>query len=144
MQILNRSANYNYFITEEIEAGIMLLGSEVKSLREGKASIKEAYIAEKNSELFLINSNISEFKSANRFNHSPKRERKLLLHKKQLDKIISKISHQGFSAIPIKIYFNKKRFAKILIGIGKGKKLYDKRESIKQRDDNRRNLRGEE
>ena len=94
MQILNRSANYNYFITEEFEAGIILLGSEVKSLREGKASIKEAYIVEKKSELFLINSNISEFKSANRFNHIPKRERKLLLHKKQLEKIIIKISKE--------------------------------------------------
>jgi len=144
MQILNRSANYNYFITEEFEAGIILLGSEVKSLREGKASIKEAYIVEKKSELFLINSNISEFKSANRFNHIPKRERKLLLHKKQLEKIIIKITHQGFSAVPIKIFFNKKGFAKILIGIGKGKKLYDKRETIKKRDDNRRNLRGED
>jgi SsrA-binding protein len=144
MQILNRSANYNYFITEEFEAGIVLLGSEVKSLREGKASIKEAYIVEKKSELFLINSNISEFKSANRFNHIPKRERKLLLHKKQLEKIIIKITHQGFSAVPIKIFFNKKGFAKILIGIGKGKKLYDKRETIKKRDDNRRNLRGED
>jgi SsrA-binding protein len=144
MQILNRSANYNYFITEEFEAGIVLLGSEVKSLREGKASIKEAYIVEKKSELFLINSNISEFKSANRFNHIPKRERKLLLHKKQLEKIITKINHQGFSAVPIKIFFNKKGFAKMLIGIGKGKKLYDKRETIKKRDDNRRNLRGED
>ncbi len=144
MQILNRSANYNYFITEEFEAGIILLGSEVKSLREGKASIKEAYIVEKKSELFLINSNISEFKSANRFNHIPKRERKLLLHKKQLEKIIIKITHQGFSAVPIKIFFNKKGYAKILIGIGKGKKLYDKRETIKKRDDNRRNLRGED
>jgi len=144
MQILNRSANYNYFITEEFEAGIILLGSEVKSLREGKASIKEAYIVEKKSELFLINSNISEFKSANRFNHIPKRERKLLLHKKQLEKIIIKITHQGFSAVPIKIFFNKKGFAKIIIGIGKGKKLYDKRETIKKRDDNRRNLRGED
>lgn len=144
MQILNRSANYNYFITEEFEAGIVLLGSEVKSLREGKASIKEAYIVEKKSELFLINSNISEFKSANRFNHIPKRERKLLLHKKQLEKIIIKITHQGFSAVPIKIFFNKKGYAKILIGIGKGKKLYDKRETIKKRDDNRRNLRGED
>jgi SsrA-binding protein len=144
MQILNRSANFNYLITEEIEAGIILLGSEVKSLREGKASIKEAYIAEKNSELYLINSNISEFKNAGRFNHPPKRERKLLLNNKQINKIIGQINHQGLSVIPLKIYFNKKRFAKVLIGIGKGKKLYDKRESIKQRDDNRRKLRGEE
>ena len=138
MQILNRKAHFNYQITEEIEAGLILVGSEVKSLREGKASLNESYIAEKNRELFLINANISEFKSANRFNHLPKRERKLLLHHKQLNKIIGKIEQDGCSVIPIKIYFNKKNFAKILIGIGKGKKLYDKRETIKKRDEARR------
>lgn len=109
MQILNRKAHFNYHITEEIEAGIILLGSEVKSLREGKASISEAYIVDKNSELILINSNISEYKGANRFNHLPKRERKLLLRKKQIDKIIGKIHNQGLSVVPIKVYFNKKK-----------------------------------
>ncbi|MFZ9469941.1 MAG: SsrA-binding protein SmpB [Rickettsiales bacterium] len=138
MQILNRKAHFNYQITEEIEAGLILVGSEVKSLREGKASLNESYIAEKNRELFLINANISEFKGANRFNHLPKRERKLLLHHKQLNKIIGKIEQDGCSVVPIKIYFNKKNFAKILIGIGKGKKLYDKRETIKKRDEARR------
>ena len=138
MQILNRKAHFNYEIVEEIEAGMILLGSEVKSLREGKASISEAYIVEKNNELILINSNISEYKGANRFNHLPKRERKLLLHKKQLSKIVGKLDTQGFSAIPIKIFFNKKNFAKIIIGLGKGKKLFDKRETIKKRDENRR------
>jgi SsrA-binding protein len=107
MQILNRKAHFNYEITEEIEAGMILLGSEVKSLREGKASITEAYIVEKKNELILINSNISEYKGANRFNHLPKRDRKLLLHKKQLSKIIGKLDTQGFSAVPIKIFFNK-------------------------------------
>jgi len=144
MQILNRKAHFNYQITEEIEAGIILVGSEVKALREGKASINEAYIVEKNHELILINCTISEYKGANRFNHLPKRERKLLLHKKQLNKIFGKINVEGYSAIPIKIYFNKKNFAKILLGLGKGKKLYDKRETIKKRDDNRRKMRGED
>ncbi|MBM3590490.1 MAG: SsrA-binding protein SmpB [Alphaproteobacteria bacterium] len=144
MQILNRKAHFNYQILEEIEAGIILLGSEVKSLREGKASISEAYIIDKNSELILINSNISEYKGANRFNHLPKRERKLLLRKKQIHKIIGKINNQGLSVVPIKIYFNKKNYAKILIGISKGKKLYDKRETIKKRDENRRLMREED
>lgn len=144
MQILNRKAHFNYAIEEEIEAGIVLLGSEVKSIREGKATINEAYIAESNGELYLINANITEYKGANKFNHEPKRKRKLLLHQKQLDKINGKMQIQGYSAIPLKIFFNKKNFAKVLIGLGRGKKLYDKRESIKQRDENRRNQRGEE
>jgi len=137
MFILNRKAHFNYHITEEIEAGIILLGSEVKSLREGKANISESYIAEIGNELFLINSHINEYKGANRFNHEPKRKRKLLLHKKQLNKIISKINKEGYSAIALKVYFNKKNYAKVLIGIGKGKKLYDKRELIKKRDEQR-------
>jgi len=137
MFILNRKAHFNYHITEEIEAGIILLGSEVKSLREGKANISESYIAEIGNELFLINSHINEYRGANRFNHEPKRKRKLLLHKKQLNKIISKINKEGYSAIALKVYFNKKNYAKVLIGIGKGKKLYDKRELIKKRDEQR-------
>ena len=144
MQILNRKAHFNYEIEEEIEAGLMLLGSEVKSIRQGKVNLSESYVAEIAGELFLINCNISEYKGANRFNHAPKRQRKLLLHHKQLQKIIGKMQIKGYSAIPLKLYFNKKNFAKILIGIGRGKKLYDKRESIKKRDENRRNQRGEE
>lgn len=144
MQILNRKAHFNYAIEDEIEAGIMLLGSEVKSVREGKANISESYVAEINGELFLTNCNISEYKGANKFNHAPKRPRKLLLHKKQLERIIGKMNVKGYSAMALKIFFNKKNFAKVIIGIGRGKKLYDKRESIKQRDENRRNLRGEE
>lgn len=144
MQILNRKAHFNYEIEEEIEAGLILFGSEVKSLREGKANLSEAYVAEIAGELFLINCNISEYKGANRFNHEPKRQKKLLLHKKQLGKIIGKMNTKGYSAIPLKIFFNKKNFAKVVVGIGRGKKLYDKRESIKKRDENRRNQRGEE
>lgn len=144
MAISNRKAHFNYTIEEEIEAGIVLLGSEVKSIREGKASLNEAYIAEAQGDLYLVNCNISEYKGANKFNHEPKRKRKLLLHKKQLQKIAGKMQMQGYSAVPVKIFFTKKNFAKVIIGLGRGKKLYDKRESIKKRDENRRNQRGEE
>ena len=144
MQINNRKARFNLTIEEEIEAGMMLLGSEVKSLREGKASISESYITEAKGEIFLINANINEYKGANKFNHEPKRPRKLLLHKKQTEKLMGKINIKGHSAVPLKIYFNKKNVAKVLIGIGTGKKLYDKRASIKERDYNRRNQRGED
>ena len=144
MAISNRKAHFNYTIEEEIEAGIVLLGSEVKSIREGKASLNEAYIAEAQGDLYLVNCNISEYKGANKFNHEPKRKRKLLLHKKQLQKIAGKMQMQGYSAVPVKIFFTKKNFAKVIIGLGRGKKLYDKRESIKKRDENRRNQSGEE
>ena len=135
MQILNRKAHFNYSILEEVEAGIILLGSEVKSIKEGKANLNEAYCAEIKGELFLINAHISEYKSANRFNHPPKRARKLLMHKKEINKIIGKINTQGHSLIPLKIYSNKKNFIKVLLGLGKGKKLYDKRKTLKERDE---------
>ncbi len=144
MQIINRKAHFNYNIEEEIEAGIVLLGSEVKSVRDGRVNISESYVAEIGGELFLINSNISEYKGANKFNHAPKRQRKLLLHAKQIKKIVGKMQADGYSAVPMKIFFNKKNFAKVIIGLGRGKKLYDKRESIKKRDDQRRSQRGEE
>jgi len=144
MEILNRKARFNFTVEEEIEAGIMLLGSEVKSLREGKASIAESYVAESKGELFLINANINEYKGASKFNHAPKRPRKLLLHKKQTLKLIGKLDSKGYSAFALKIYFNKRNVAKVLVGIGRGKKLYDKREAIKERDDNRRRQRGED
>jgi SsrA-binding protein len=133
VQILNRKAHFNYQINEEIEAGLVLLSSEVKSIRLGQASINESYVAEIKNELFLINSHINDYKFANNFNHQPKRSRKLLLHKKQINKIIGKMQ-QGFSVVPMKIYFNKKNLAKLIIGLGKGKKLFDKRETIKKRD----------
>ena len=144
MQILNRKAHFNYTIEEEIEAGIMLLGSEVKSLRDGKATINESYVTEIGNELFLVNCHISEYKNANRFNHAPTRQRKLLLRKKQLEKLTGNMQEKGYSAMPLKIYFNKKGFAKVVVGIGRGKKLYDKRESIKKKDEARREQRGEE
>ncbi len=133
VQIINRKANFNYQISEEIEAGLVLLSSEVKSIRLGQASINESYVAETSGELFLINSHINDYKFASTFNHQAKRPRKLLLHKKQINKIIGKIQ-QGFSVVPMKIYFNKKNLAKLIIGLGKGKKLFDKRETIKKRD----------
>jgi SsrA-binding protein len=137
MQILNRKAHFNYSILEEVEAGIILLGSEVKSIKEGKANLNEAYCTEIKGELFLINAHISEYKSANRFNHPPKRARKLLMHKKEINKIIGKINTQGYSLIPLKVYSNKKNFIKVLLGLGKGKKLHDKRKTLKERDEAR-------
>ncbi len=138
MQILNRKAHFNYQIEEEFEAGIQLVGSEVKSIRLGKVSLNESYIANIKGELHLVNANISIYENANNFNHDPIRARKLLLHKKQISKLISKMEVKGYSIIPLKIIFNKKNFVKVIIGLGKGKKLYDKRETIKKRDENRR------
>ncbi len=138
MQILNRKAKFNYIIEDEIEAGVQLLGSEVKSIRQGKVSLNESYIAQIKGELFLLNANISEYKGANKFNHEPTRPRKLLLRKKQIEKLAGKTDIKGYSIIPLKIYFNQKNYAKILIGLGKGKKLYDKRDTIKKRDEQRR------
>lgn len=143
MQITNRKAHFNYTIEEEFEAGIMLLGSEVKSLRKGSATINEAYVAEKNGEIFLMNAHISKYEGANKFNHEERRERKLLLKNKEIQKLIGKIQEKSYSAFPLKIYFTR-GFAKVKIGVGKGKKLYDKRETIKKRDENRRKQRGEE
>ena len=140
----NRKAKFNYEIEEEIEAGIILLGSEIKSIREGKVTINESYASEINGDIILINTNITEYKSANRFNHEPKRPRKLLLHKKQINKIIGKINFKGYSLIPLKLYFNDKNMVKVLLGIAKGKKLYDKRKTIKERDQKRAEARGEE
>ncbi len=138
MQILNRKAHFNYQIEEEFEAGIQLFGSEVKSIRLGKVSLNESYIANIKGELHIVNANLSIYENANNFNHDPIRARKLLLHKKQISKLISKMEVKGYSIIPLKIIFNKKNFVKIIIGLGKGKKLYDKRETIKKRDENRR------
>ena len=140
----NRKAKFNYEIEEEIEAGIILLGSEIKSIREGKITINESYASEINGDIILINTNIAEYKGANRFNHEPKRPRKLLLHKKQINKIIGKITFKGYSLIPVKLYFNDKNMVKVLLGIAKGKKLYDKRKTIKERDQKRAEARGED
>lgn len=131
----NRRARYEYFIETEYEAGIVLQGSEIKSLRIGKANIQDSYIEfDKNGELFLINSYIAPYKLATIFNHEPTRKRKLLLKKREISKIINKIKLKGFTCIPLVLYINNKNYAKVKIAIAKGKKLYDKRESIKERD----------
>ena len=131
----NKKAFFEYFILEKIEAGIQLTGSEVKSLRAGKASIKEAYAEAKKGQLFLINSDISIYDKASSYSRlDSKRVRKLLVHKKQISKLQGKIEKEGMTIVPLKIYFNKKGIAKIEIAIAKGKKLYDKRESKKKRD----------
>ena len=137
MQIIanNKKAFFEYFILEKIEAGIQLTGSEVKSLRAGKASIKEAYAETKKGQLFLINADISHYDKATSYSKiESKRVRKLLVHKKEISKFQGKIEKEGMTIIPLKIYFNKKGIAKIEIAIAKGKKLYDKRESKKKRD----------
>lgn len=133
MEILNRKAKYNYQIFESLEAGIVLTGTEIKSIREGKANIKDSYARIKNDEIFLINMHISSYDNGNRFNHDETRERKLLLHKKEILKFRDKIKLEGYTIVPLKVYLKNGR-AKILIGLAKGKKNYDKREDIKKRD----------
>lgn len=134
MEILNRKAKFNYFIEEEIECGIELLGNEVKSIREGSCNIKDSYARVKKSEIYVINMFIKKYSHSSFFNEDEKRERKLLLHKKQIIKIKEKVEKEGYTLVPLKIYFNKDNRAKLLLGICKGKKNYDKRETIKERD----------
>tara|TARA_X000000368_G_C22972898_1_gene686269 strand:- start:577 stop:1047 length:471 start_codon:yes stop_codon:yes gene_type:complete len=129
----NRKASFNYFLQEIIEAGIVLKGSEVKSLREGKANITDAYASDHNGEIYLINSYIPSYKESSYNNHNPRDYRKLLLNKKEINKVIGKINREGLTIIPTKIYFKKGK-AKIEIAIAKGKKLYDKR-AVKKRKD---------
>ena len=133
MEINNRKAKYNYHILDKIEAGIVLTGTEIKSIRGGKANIKDSYATMKNGEAFLINMHISAYENGNIFNHEETRTRKLLLHKNEIYKLNDKIRLEGFTLIPLKIYLNRGK-AKVLIGICKGKKNYDKREDIKKRD----------
>lgn len=133
----NRKARYNYEIVENFEAGIALTGTEVKSLRLGKATIAESYAGPSGEEIFLFNANIPEYLQANRFNHEPRRPRRLLLHKRQINKLIGATQRDGFTLIPLKIYFNERGRAKIELGLGRGKKLHDKRETEKQRTWNR-------
>ena len=131
----NKKARYEYFIEDEYEAGLVLTGSEIKSIRTGKVNIQDAYIEfDKNGEIFMLNSYISPYKLAILFNHEPTRKRKLLLNKREIRKIISKIKLKGFTCIPLVLYINDRNYAKLKIAIAKGKKLYDKRESIKERD----------
>ena len=133
----NRKASFNYFFEDTLEAGIELLGSEVKSLRAGKGSIADAYALDSEGEIYLHNTYIPEYKQSSYNNHDPKRLRRLLLNKKEINKIIGKINRDGFTVVPTKIYFNSKGIAKVNIAIAKGKKLHDKRLTKKQRDWNR-------
>jgi SsrA-binding protein len=130
----NRRATHDYFIDERFEAGMMLQGTEVKSLREGKANISEAYAAEQAGDLYLVNATIPEYHGGNRFNHEPRRPRKLLLHKRELAKLAGAVRKQGQTLVPLSLYFSPRGLAKIEIGLGRGKKIYDKRASIKERD----------
>lgn len=136
MEILNRKVNFDYEILETIESGIVLTGTEIKSIRDGKANLKDSYAIVKNNEMFLLNMNISHYKEGNNFNHEETRTRKLLLHKKEILKLSQKVELNGYTLVPLKLYFKGNK-AKILIGLAKGKKTYDKRETIKQRDINR-------
>ena len=130
---LNRKARFNYFFSEFFEAGIVLKGSEVKSLRDGKANISESYAFDENGEIYLVNSHIPSYKESSYNNHDPKRNRKLLLNKREINKLIGRINREGFTLIPTKIYFKKGK-AKIEIAVAKGKKHYDKRYDKKKRD----------
>jgi SsrA-binding protein len=133
----NRRARYDYEITDTLEAGIVLTGTEVKSLRIGKAQITEAYASPERGELWLINSHIPEYLQANRFNHEEKRPRKLLVKKKDLARLSQDVERAGNTIVPLKLYFNEQGRAKLLIGVGKGKKSFDKRETERNRDWNR-------
>ena len=129
----NRRARYDYEILQSFEAGIELKGSEVKSLRTGHTNLAEAYAAMKNGELWLINSNIPEYREANRFNHEPKRPRKLLLHKTEINKLSNGVLKEHLTIIPLKMFFNPRGRVKVDIALARGKKLHDKRETIKER-----------
>lgn len=136
MEIVNREAKFNYFIEEEIECGISLVGTEIKSIRDGKANLKDSYAIIRNNEVYLLNMYIGEYKEGNLFNHDPRRTRKLLLHKSEISKLKKGVELEGRTLVPLKLYFSKNR-AKILLALCKGKKTFDKREVIKERDLNR-------
>ena len=129
----NRKARFNYEIGESFEAGVALTGSEVKSLRQGRANIAESYADSRHGEIWLINANIPEYLQAGQFNHAPKRARKLLLHKRQINKLIGAVEREGMTLVPLKIYFNDRGRAKVELAVARGKKLHDKRETEKKR-----------
>lgn len=133
MEILNRKANHDYFIEETYEAGIVLTGTEIKSVRTGNCNIKDCYGIIKNNEVYLLNMFIGQYKEGNIFNHDESRSRKLLLHKKEIKKLQQAIEIKGLTLVPIKLYFKENKL-KVLLGVCRGKKEYDKRESIKERD----------
>ena len=134
MEIKNKKAYFNYFIKREIEAGIALVGTEIKSVKKGSVNITDSYIRIKNGEAYIINMFIEKYETASIFNHEETRERKLLLHKKEIKKLLEEVKQEGYTLVPLKVYLKNGK-AKILIGVARGKKLYDKREAIKKRDE---------
>jgi SsrA-binding protein len=137
----NRKAYHDFHIEETFETGLVLSGTEVKSLREGKASLKDSYAKIKNGELFLVNAHISPYSAGNIWNHEPKRDRKLLMHKREIHKLLGKVKEKGFTLVPLSIYFSQRNKAKIELALAKGKATYDKREAIKRKDERRINER---
>lgn len=137
----NRAARFHYSLGEKIEAGIMLTGTEVKSLRQGRTNLADAYVGVTGSEVFLYNAHIPEYLQGNRFNHESRRPRKLLLHRRQIDRMISSVQRQGMTVVPLRLYFNDRGMAKCEISIAEGKKLHDKRQATKERDWNREKAR---
>ena len=133
VEVNNRKAHYDYFIDREIEAGIELKGTEIKSIRKGSVSLNDSYAYIRNGEIYLLNTYIAKYDEGNRFNHDERRTRKLLLNKKEILKLRDKVEISGYTLVPIKLYFSKNK-AKILLGLGKGKKNYDKRETMKEKD----------
>ena len=135
--IINRKARFEYYILETFEAGLMLVGSEVKSLRRGEASIAESFIRIKGEEAWLQDAFIAPYEQSGKFNHEPKRLRKVLLHKREINRLMGKVKEKGLTVIPTKLYFNKRGLAKIEIALAKGKTMYDKRDQIRKRDQDR-------
>jgi SsrA-binding protein len=133
----NRKARFSYEVVDTFEAGLVLTGTEVKSLREGHANIQESYASVEGGEIWLINSHLPEYLQGNRFNHDPRRRRKLLLNKKEMSRLAQAVEREGMTMVPLKIYFNDRGRAKLLLAVARGKKLHDKRETEKQRDWNR-------
>jgi len=134
INIKNRRAGFEYFLIEEFEAGIVLTGTEIKSLREGKASINDAYCTFKGNEMFVMNMHIAEYIYGTYNNHNPKRERKLLLNARELKKLLGKVKEKGFTIVPVLLFINEKGLAKLTISLAKGKHSYDKRETLKDKD----------
>lgn len=134
---VNRRARFDYEIGDTFEAGIQLVGTEVKSLREGKANIAESYVSPEKGEIWLINADIPPYAHGNRFNHEPRRPRKLLLHKKEMNKLAGSVQREGRTIVPLRLFFNERGLVKLQIGLAKGKKTVDKRETKKERDWNR-------
>ena len=134
----NRKARHKYEILQQVECGVMLIGSEVKSLREGQISLNEAYVRVENRELWLIGADIAEYRQASFWNHKPKRSRKLLVHRRELDKLSTKAFERGLTLIPLRMYFNARGIVKVMVAVGRGKNLHDKRQTLKDADNKRR------